>query len=93
MNIFFEETKTRQAGQVPVSAGQVSYTAQLPPGSYRAYAWLTDFSMGGLYSQYVLCGMKVGCIDHTEVIFEVKAGEKTKHRSCDWYVFCTLPAR
>ena len=58
----------------------------LTPGAYIAYAWLPDFSLGGLYSNAVPCGMKSSCTDHAARPFTVKAGAITKDIDiCDWY--------
>lgn len=86
MTAYFEETKTHAVVELPIAAGQDHYAILLPPGTYLAYAWLPDFSYGGLYSQAVACGMKTTCKDHQPLPFEVKAGETLEHIDlCDWY--------
>jgi hypothetical protein len=86
MTAYFEETDTHAVVELPIAAGQDHYTILLPPGTYLAYAWLPDFSYGGLYSQAVSCGLKVTCKDHRPLDFEVKPGETLEHIDlCDWY--------
>jgi len=88
MNAYFQEKEAEQALSLPVAAGQTDYEVQLPPGTYIAYAWLPDFSLGGLYSKAVPCGLKADCTDHTPLEFTVKAGEIVDGIDiCDWYAF------
>jgi hypothetical protein len=86
MTAYFEETDTHAVVELPITAGQDHYATILPSGTYLAYAWLPDFSYGGLYSQAVLCGLKTTCKDHHPLPFEVKTGEILKNIDlCDWY--------
>jgi hypothetical protein len=86
MTAYFEETTTHAVVELPIAAGQDHYAILLPPGKYLAYAWLPDFSYGGLYSQAVACGLKTTCKDHQPLPFEVKAGETLANIDlCDWY--------
>jgi hypothetical protein len=86
MTAYFEETNTHAVVELPIAAGQDHYATLLPPGTYLAYAWLPDFSYGGLYSQAVACGLKTTCKDHRPLPFEVKAGETLASIDlCDWY--------
>ncbi len=86
MTAYFEETNTHAVVDLPIAAGQDHYAILLPPGTYLAYAWLPDFSYGGLYSQAVACGLKANCKDHKPLPFEVKAGETLESIDlCDWY--------
>jgi hypothetical protein len=88
MTAYFEDKNAKVLVELPVSVNQTTYTVQLQPGSYIAYAWLTDFSLGGLYSQAVPCGMKSSCKDHNPVPLTVKAGDVIKDVDlCDWYAF------
>jgi hypothetical protein len=77
-------------GAAPVVLGigqdQISYSAELFPGAYTAYAWLPDFSFGGSYSQAVSCGLTAECTDHSLIEFQVTAGATTSGVDlCDWY--------
>lgn len=83
MSAYFQETRTNAVVQVPIAAGQITYTVTLTPGNYVAYAWLPDFSRGGMYT---VCGGKKGCSDHSALAFAVRAGDRLSGIDlCDWY--------
>lgn len=85
MTAYFEETETETITELAVAQGQASYEANLAPGRYIAYAWLLDFSWGGLYSRAVSCGMSADCNDHGLEPFHLKAGELLSGIDlCDW---------
>ena len=82
MKIFFQDTATGAVLEFPVAAGQTEYEMTLPPGTYIAYAWLYDFSLGGSYSA---CLPGSGCGDHTPLPFTVQAGAALSGVDiCDW---------
>jgi hypothetical protein len=86
MTLYLEETQSGQVMELPVEAGQDSYEADLPPGTYIVYAWLPDYSRGGLYSRAVPCGLSDGCDDHSLLPFHVERG--VVHQGidvCDWF--------
>lgn len=86
MTLYLEDTEKETVVELPVAAGQTSYEVNLSPGTYIAYAWLKDFSRGGLYSRAVPCGLKEGCDDHTLLSFSVVRTEVTKGIDiCDWF--------
>ena len=86
MTAYFQNSATGTVAELPIDAGQITYTVVLTPGTYVAYAWLPDFSFGGLYSNAVPCGLKASCDDHAARPFTVKAGQVTKGIDiCDWY--------
>lgn len=86
MMAYFQDTTTGSVAQLPIAAGQITYTLTLTPGTYIAYAWLPDFSAGGLYSNAVPCGLKASCDDHAARPFTVQTGAVTKDINiCDWY--------
>jgi hypothetical protein len=86
MTAYFENTQSHEVVELPIQQNQTSYQVELPPGKYLAYAWLPDFSLGGLYSKAVPCGLKSGCDDHSPLPFEVKLGEQVQNIDlCDWY--------
>jgi hypothetical protein len=88
MTIYFQETESNQITSLSIEAEQTEYNSELAPGNYIAYAWLTDFSLGGLYSQAVICGLGTECDDHTPVSFSIKTGEEVQNIDlCDWYAF------
>lgn len=82
--VYFQNTGTGQVVEMPVSVSnyQAPYTTELEPGSYIAYAWTSDFSIGGTYSA---CGSVSGCSDATPKSFTVNAGQTVeKIDVCDW---------
>jgi hypothetical protein len=85
MTIYLEDTEKETVVELPVAAGQTNYEANLAAGTYIAYAWLKDFSLGGLYSRAVPCGLKSECEDHTLLSFTVVRTEVTEGIDiCDW---------
>jgi Tol biopolymer transport system component len=86
MTAFFEQVETGGLISLPIERNQTTYKTELPPGTYIAYAWLPDFTLGGLYSRAVPCGLSVECTDHSPIQFEVRPGETTTGVDlCDWY--------
>lgn len=86
MTLYFQPLIGEDAVAVPVAQDQSTYSTQLAPGNYTAFAWLPDFSLGGSYTQAVACGLQVGCTDHTLIEFSVMAGNTTSGVDvCDWY--------
>ena len=64
----------------------------MPPGTYYVLAFLldpdiADVDFAGAYSQFVLCGLEVGCEDHSLVPVVVPPGETvTGIDLADWYL-------
>jgi hypothetical protein len=86
MTAYFQETSSNKVVELPIATNQTTYKITLPSGTYIAYAWMPDFSLGGLYSKAVPCGLKTSCKDHTPLPFTVKTGETlTGIDLCDWY--------
>lgn len=86
MTAYFENTKDQQVVEISIKENQDQYEINLPSGEYLAYAWLSDYSRGGLYSKAVPCGLKSSCEDHSPLPFTVTPGEQTKAVDiCDWY--------
>lgn len=86
MTLYFENTETESLVELPIPEGQDNYSVKLPPGTYIAYAWLTDFSLGGLYSRAVPCGLKEECDDHTLLPFTASETQILDGVDlCDWY--------
>ncbi len=86
MNAYFQETTSNSVVVLPIAINQTSYKINLLPGTYIAYAWMPDFSLGGLYSKAVPCGLKTSCQDHTPLPFTVTTGDPlTGIDLCDWY--------
>jgi hypothetical protein len=86
MTVYFEETDNSVLVEMPVAEGQENYELKLDPGTYIAYAWLQDFSLGGLYSRAVPCGLENECEDHTVLPFSVTETEVMEGVDiCDWF--------
>jgi len=86
MTAYFQNINTSQVIEMAIEENQPSYSIDLPPGEYIAYAWLPDFALGGLYSEFVLCGQGADCTDHTPTSFQVEPGRATNGIDlCDWY--------
>jgi len=86
MMAYFEEIETSELFELPIAAGQTTYEISLDPGAYIAYAWLEDFSRGGLYSRAVPCGLGQSCDDHAPLPFTVTREDVlTDIDICDWY--------
>ncbi|MDO9129752.1 MAG: carboxypeptidase-like regulatory domain-containing protein [Anaerolineales bacterium] len=82
LKAYFQNTTTNQAVELSIAAGAAQYSVELTPATYIAYAWVTDFSIGGSYSA---CGQTPGCGDATPKPFSVASGQKvTGIDLCDW---------
>jgi hypothetical protein len=82
--VYFQRSDTSQVTELPVvvSNYQSPYSIELEPGNYIAYAWTSDFSIGGSYST---CGSASGCSNATPLQFSVTAGQTLdKIDICDW---------
>lgn len=86
MVVYFEETEDSQVFEISISENQQEYAIKLPAGTYIAYAWLTDFARGGMYTRAVACGMGANCDDHSVLPFEVNETQILEGIDiCDWY--------
>ncbi|MEA3327063.1 MAG: hypothetical protein U9R53_07105 [Chloroflexota bacterium] len=69
-----------------------TFTIDVPPGTYYVLAYLLDPDVmdpdfAGAYSQFVLCGLEVGCEDHSLVPVAVQPGETVSGVDlADWYL-------
>ena len=92
MTAYFENTATGKYSTLSIALNQNTYGIFLPPGSYKAYAWLPDFSLGGTYSKAVPCGLTTNCTDHSLIEFQVKFGTNINGVDiCDWYDLPSVP--
>lgn len=93
MTLFFQEVNTQETSQLEITENQTNYSFDLTPGRYIAFAYLNSgASLGGSYSNAVLCGLGVGCSDHTLVEFDITPGETLVSIDiCDWYSPESLP--
>lgn len=86
MNLYFANVNNDDIHEFDHSTGEGPYNVSIPPGTYVAYAWTKDFSVGGSYSEAVPCGLSVNCTDHTLIEFDVIAGQTTTNIDiCDYY--------
>jgi hypothetical protein len=82
MTVYFETGESHTVTDLPISGNQPTYSIDLAPGNYLAYAWLNDFSLSGSYSR---CGAAAGCSDAKPLSFNVLAGQtSTGIDICDW---------
>jgi Tol biopolymer transport system component len=86
MTVYFENVDTFELNPLPVAKGQSSYSVEVEPGQYMAYAYLNrPNATGGLYSEAVPCGLTDGCTDHNPRYFAVEAGQSLNGIDlCDW---------
>ncbi len=92
MTAYFENIDNGQYTKLSIALNQNTYGVSLPPGTYTAFAWLPDFSLGGSYSKAVPCGLSTSCSDHSPIKFQVKAGTSTTGIDiCDWYDIPSVP--
>ena len=87
MTLYFEDTDSGDVLTFHRNQGEdQGYRLELPPGTYVAYAWRADGSLGGSYSQAVPCGLTTDCTDHSLLPFDVSAGSTVSGIDiCDWY--------
>lgn len=86
MTAYFEDRDAKKVVELPIQAGQSSYSLKLPPGEYLAYAWLADFSRGGAYTEAVVCGLSADCDKHDLLPIKVSDDEVAQGIDlCDWY--------
>lgn len=92
MTVYFKEVNSGVVSSLPIAQNQLTYQMNLPPGTYHAYAWLMDNSMGGSYSYAVPCGLSVNCTNHNPLPFSIFAGTTTTGIDiCDWYSQSDVP--
>ena len=67
--------------------GTETYVISAPAGDYMVYAALDGDATGkrAYYSEFVLCGLKAECKDHSPVKVSVEAGKAAEAHPQDWY--------
>jgi hypothetical protein len=86
MTAYFQHMASGEVTSLGIEPGQSEYEAELPTGTYQAYAWLPDHALGGAYTRAVPCGLAAECTDHSLISFTVSAGTITGGVDiCDWY--------
>ena len=92
MHAYFRNANTGELTELAIAENQTAYRFELPAGTYEAFAYLQSGELGGSYSQAVVCGLSVECVDHSLVAFDIQAGQTTeKIDLCDWYDQLALP--
>jgi hypothetical protein len=90
MTAYFQNNETGAVNQMQIAENQNSYTIDLEPGEYIAFAYWEQ--LGGMYSEAVACGLSAECTDHTPLVFTVLPGETIEGIDiCDWYAQDQLP--
>lgn len=86
MMIYFEDLDTSELTGLPIAKGEATYSVDVDPGQYIAYAYPNRRSAsGGLYSEAVVCGLIAGCTDHNPRVFQVEPGQTVSGIDiCDW---------
>jgi hypothetical protein len=74
---------------------KLGYKLTLPPGDYHVYAYLPYSAKYGAgfpqdyrayYSQFVKCGMRADCHDHSPITVTVRSGQRLQGVDpMDWY--------
>lgn len=63
-----------------------AYELEVPEGGYYVYAIVPGDTYKAYYSEFVTCGMEVGCPSHTPILVTVRAGEMVEDIDPgDWY--------
>lgn len=87
MTAYFREITTNQVTEIPIVDNQATYSIQLTPGTYYAFAWMPVYQVGGMYTKAVPCGLAIACTDHDPIAFELSAGETVAGIDiCDWVI-------
>jgi hypothetical protein len=93
MTLFIQEVTSEEISEYSISENQTSYSIDLEPGNYIAYAYVdSGGTFGGSYSDLMLCEFDENCADHSLVEFEVSSGQSLNSIDiCDWYSQSSLP--
>ena len=80
MQIYAIEAVGLKFYSVRTALNQQTYTIQgVPPGAYYVVGYLADNPYNaGAYTQFVLCGLRADCTDHSLVPVVVRPGETTR---------------
>jgi hypothetical protein len=96
MKVYFQDTATGEFNEMRITENQNTYSFELEPAEYVAFAYLQDETavLGGIYSAAVVCGLNDECTDHTLLAFTVLPGETTGGIDiCDWHPQNQVPPR
>jgi hypothetical protein len=87
MTVYFRNLSNDFQSELQIHEFQITYTVELTPGDYYAYAWVRNYQLGGLYSAAVLCGLSDACNDHRPLNFKIIDGQITSQIDlCDWVI-------
>ncbi len=75
LRIVFFNPDGSVAAYTDTTAGQNTYSMDMPVGTYTVVAYSVEGGVAGGYTQAVPCGLQYGCDDHTLIPITVKAGE------------------
>ena len=94
MSVYFQNIETGEFRELAIAQNQSTFLAELPPGTYIAFAYPESLPFGGAYTEAVLCGLSADCTDHRLREFPVLVGEMTSGINiCDWYAPSIIPPR
>jgi hypothetical protein len=82
--VFFVSALVPRAAEPP----RPPYTITgVRPGTYHLMAYTEGSDRaGGAYTEYVRCGLRASCTDHTPIVVIVRAGETVRDiEVSDWY--------
>lgn len=87
------QLRDRHCVAVAGSSSVNTFTLPVPPGDYVVYAFLGDSTdldpteeKKAHYSQFVTCGLKVGCANHEPIVITVETNRQyTNINPIDWY--------
>lgn len=87
MTAYFRNLNDNQVIELSIKANQDSYSLKLAAGRYYAFAWVTEYQVGGMYSHAVPCGLKDTCTDHSPLPFDVMDSAVMDGVDlCDWVI-------
>ncbi len=84
MTAYFQHASSGTLTELAIAENQLTYTAELAPGTYRAFTWAETYQVASAYTAYTVCGFADTCTDHHLQSFEVIAGQElTNIDLCD----------
>lgn len=64
----------------------LGYMLEIEPGTYYVYSQIPDDGYKAYYTEFVPCGLSVGCTSHAKIQVDVSAGQITSGVDpIDWY--------
>jgi hypothetical protein len=93
MTAYFQNLDSGELTSLAIEENQANYQITLPAGEYQVYAYLNEVpTVGGGYTQAVICGLSADCTDHSLLMAPVFTGQATRGIDlCDWYDPSYLP--